>query len=117
VLKTCSAIRSKNSRGDGTTVLAIKGALVRARANVAANASSKASISAEEKKSLQRYADLFNSRDWDALRALLGEEARLDLVSRWQRRGSAAAPFYSRYAEVTAAEDLRAEAGFADGVP
>jgi hypothetical protein len=34
-----------------------------------------------------------------------------------QRRGSATAGYYSRYAEITAAEDLRAEAGFADGVP
>src|SRR5260370_7576450 len=101
----------------GTTVPAIKGALVRARANIAANASSKRSISAEEKKNLLRYADLFNSLDCDGLRALLGEEARLDLVSRWQRRGSAAAGYYSRYAEITAAEDLRAEAGFAGGLP
>lgn len=100
-----------------TTILAVKGALVRARANIAANASSTSSISAEERKSLERYADLFNSRDWDGLRALLGEEARMDLVSRWQRRGSRAASYYSRYAEITATEDLRAEAGFADGVP
>ena len=100
----------------GTTVPAVKGALVRARANIA-NASSKPSISAEEMKSFQRYADLFNSRDWDGLRALLGEEARVDLVSRWQRRGPATVGYYSRYAEVTADEDLRAEAGFADGVP
>jgi RNA polymerase sigma-70 factor, ECF subfamily len=100
----------------GTTVPAVKGALVRARANIAANASSKQSISAEEKKSLQLYADLFNLRDWDGLRALLGEEARLDVVSRWQRRGSAAAGYYSTYAQITASEDLRAEAGFADGV-
>src|SRR6266545_1491352 len=89
----------------GTTVLAVKSALVRARANVAANASSKPSISTEEKENLRRYAHLFNSRDWDGLRALLGEEARLDIVSRWQRRASAAAGFYSRYAEITAAED------------
>ena len=101
----------------GNTVLAVKGALVRARANIGANASSKPSISAEEKKSLQRYADLFNARDWDGLRALLGEEARVDLVSRWQRRGSAAAGYYSKYVEIAAAEDLRAEAGFVDGVP
>jgi RNA polymerase sigma-70 factor (ECF subfamily) len=101
----------------GTTVLAVKGALVRARANIAATASSKPRISAEEKKSLQRYADLFNARDWDGLRALMGEEARVDLVSRWQRRGGATAGYYSRYAELTATEDLRAEAGLADGVP
>jgi RNA polymerase sigma-70 factor (ECF subfamily) len=101
----------------GNTVLAVKGALVRARANIAASASSKPSISAEEEKSLQRYADLFNARDWDGLRALMGEEARVDIVSRWQRRGSAAAGFYSRYAEIAAAEDLRAVAGFVDGAP
>ena len=47
----------------------------------------------------------------------MSEAARLDLVSRWQRRGSAAASYYSTYAEITAAVDLRAEAGFADGVP
>jgi len=101
----------------GTTVPAVKAALVRARANIASNASSTPSISADDKKSFQRYADLFNSRDWDGLRALMGEEARVDLVSRWQRRGRATAGYYSRYAEVAAAEDLRAEAGFADGVP
>src|SRR5260370_38337446 len=101
----------------GNTVLAVKGALVRARANIVANASSKPSISAEEKKSLQLYADLFNARDWDGLRALFGEEARVDIVSRWQRRGRATAGYYSKYAEITAAEDLRAEAGFVDGGP
>jgi DNA-directed RNA polymerase specialized sigma24 family protein len=101
----------------GTTLLAVKGALVRARANIAANASSKPSISDQEKKSFQRFADLFNSRDWDGLRALLGEDARVDLVSRWQRRGKATAGYYSRYAEITVTEELRAEAGFADGVP
>ena len=77
----------------------------------------KPSISVEEKQSLQRYAHLFNARDWDGLRALLGEEARVDLVSRWQRHGSATAGYYTRYAEVAPAEDLRAEVGFADGVP
>lgn len=102
----------------GTTVLAVKAALVRARANISAPASSTApSISVDEKKSLQRYAHLFNARDWDGLRALLGEEARVDLVSRWQRRGGVAAGYYARYAEVAVAENLRAEVGFADGVP
>jgi RNA polymerase sigma-70 factor, ECF subfamily len=104
----------------GTTVLAVKAALVRARVNIAAtssSASAKPSISVEEKQSLRRYAHLFNARDWDGLRALLGEEARVDLVSRWQRRGGAAAGYYARYAEVAPDEDLRAEVGFADGVP
>ena len=34
-----------------------------------------------------RYARLFNARDWDAVRALLAEDVRLDLVSRVQRAG------------------------------
>lgn len=106
----------------GTTVSAVKAALVRARANVAANASS-ASVeppkpaSPEEAANLRRYAELFNARNWDALRALLGEESRLDLVSRWQRRGPSAAQYFSRYAEKMQTENLRAEAGVVDGVP
>jgi RNA polymerase sigma-70 factor, ECF subfamily len=47
----------------------------------------------------------------------LGIEARVDLVSRWQRRGSAAAGYYTKYAEVAVAEDLTAKAGVVDGVP
>jgi RNA polymerase sigma-70 factor (ECF subfamily) len=34
-----------------------------------------------------RYAELFNARDWDGVRALLAEDVRLDLVSRLQRAG------------------------------
>jgi RNA polymerase sigma-70 factor, ECF subfamily len=100
----------------GTTVSAVKAALSRARANVAANTASTTSISDDELENLRRYADLFNARDWDGLRALLSEEARLDLVSRLQRRALAAG-YYSQYAEVAKAEDLRVEAGFADGLP
>ena len=99
------------------TVPAVKAALVRARANVAASGSGSVHTGALDLERLRQYADLFNARDWDGLVALLGEEARVELVSRWQRRGSGAASYYSRYAEVAAAEDLRAEAGLADGVP
>lgn len=99
----------------GTTVLAVKGALSRARANLA-KASPDASASADEPQRLRRYADLFNARDWDGLRALMADEARMDVVTRWQRRGSTAT-FYSRYAKIIVDEGLRAEAGFADGFP
>jgi len=37
--------------------------------------------------SIARYAALFNARDWDAVRAMLAEDVRLDLVSRLQRSG------------------------------
>lgn len=102
----------------GISVAAVKAALVRARANVArASASDRAGTGGVDLERLRQYADLFNARDWDGLRALMGKEARVELVSRWQRRGSSAAGYYSKYAEVAASEDLRAEAGFADGVP
>jgi RNA polymerase sigma factor (sigma-70 family) len=101
----------------GITVPAVKSALSRARANVAGSAASTASVSLDEMESFRRYADLFNARDWDGLRALLGEEARLDVVSRWQRRGSQTAMYYSQYAEIAPAEDLRVEVGLVDGVP
>jgi RNA polymerase sigma-70 factor (ECF subfamily) len=105
----------------GTTVTAVKAALVRARANVAGT--SRASVetpktaSSVEMAKLQRYAELFNARDWDGLRALMGEEARLDLVSRWQRRGPSAAQYFSVYSEKAPRENLHAEAGVVDGVP
>lgn len=106
----------------GTTVAAVKAALVRARATLAAAAppptdEPRRRISAEERGNLRRYADLFNGRDWDALRALMGEESRLDVVMRTRRRGAAAAEYYARYAELAPQERLRAEPGWADGTP
>jgi RNA polymerase sigma-70 factor, ECF subfamily len=103
----------------GTTVAGVKSALVRARAHVAAanRAQPASTASPEELERLRRYADLFNARSWDELRALFGEESRLDLVSRWQRRGSSAARYFTRYEEKADLEDLRAQAGLVDGVP
>jgi RNA polymerase sigma-70 factor (ECF subfamily) len=105
----------------GTNVGAVKAALSRARANI--TRTPRASLvkpvqpaSAEVEATLRRYVDLFNDRNWDGLRALLGEEARLDIVSRWQRR-VADAGYYDRYADIIKTEDIRAQAGFVDGVP
>jgi RNA polymerase sigma-70 factor (ECF subfamily) len=102
----------------GISVAAVKGALVRARANVAAASPPGATwAGVVDVERLRRYADLFNTRDWDALRALFGEETRLDVVSRYQRRGQSAAQYFTRYSEIAPLEDLRAEAGWVDGVP
>lgn len=105
----------------GTNVGAVKAALSRARANIArtspgAMMQRKILATAQEEATLQRYVDLFNDRNWDGLRALLGEESQLDVVSRIQARTKTAG-YYDRYAEITKTEDLRAEAGFVDGVP
>lgn len=104
-----------------TTVGAVKAALSRARANVASRSASSAalhtpSVSAKQRANLQRYVELFNDRDWTELRRLLAQEAQLDQVSLVQRR-VADARYYDRYAEITKSEEIRAEAGFIDGLP
>ena len=105
----------------GTSVGAVKAALFRARANVARRSGaawtpSAQPASAEDRMNLRRYVELFNDRDWDALRALVGEESRLDLVSLAQRR-IADARYFDRYAESLKSEDVRAEAGWVDCIP
>ena len=100
------------------SVAAVKGALTRARANVgAASASGATRGEVVEVQRLRRYADLFNAHDWEALRALFGEETRLDVVSRYQRHGPSASQYFTRYGEIAPREDLRAVAGWVDGVP
>src|SRR5262249_49161295 len=98
------------------SIAAVKGALVRARANVA-RANAPGATQAGDLERLRRYADLFNARDWDGLRALFGEETRLDVVGRTQRQGPSAPEYFTRDAEIAPREDLRAEAGWVDGVP
>jgi RNA polymerase sigma-70 factor (ECF subfamily) len=41
-----------------------------------------------------RYAALFNARDWDGVRAMLGEDVRLDVLERIQRTGKPAVGQY-----------------------
>jgi len=101
----------------GVSVAAVKGALVRARASVSAARAEEAAHAGDvELERLRRYADLFNARDWAGLRALFGEETRLDLVSRYQRHGPSASQYFTQYAKSAPGEDLRAEAGWVDGV-
>ncbi len=103
-----------------TTVGAVKAALSRARENVLLSPGEKARAprpaSAEEQINLDRYVALFNDRNWDGLRALVGSEAQLDLVSRL-KKSAADAHYYDHYAAVADAEGLRAERGFVDGTP
>jgi RNA polymerase sigma-70 factor (ECF subfamily) len=99
---------------------AVKAALVRARANLTRRAAPTEPYRAEPASiedlgKLRRYAELFNRRDWDSLRALMTEESRLDVVSRVRRRGPAVAEYYGRYSEIAPVEELRAEAGYFDG--
>lgn len=105
----------------GTTVPAVKSALLRARASVAERSATAApghrEIAPDLRDKLQGYADLFNARDWDGLRALISEECRLDVVSRAHRRGPAVREYFERYSTMAASEALRAEVGYLEGTP
>ncbi|HTB75205.1 MAG TPA: sigma-70 family RNA polymerase sigma factor [Polyangiaceae bacterium] len=99
-----------------TTILAVKSALVRGRARLAETpveseapgqpktAPTNAGRTAE-RADLDRYATLFNARDWDGVRALVADDCRLDLVSKSQRRGKEVGTYFARYE--TQAVDLR----------
>jgi RNA polymerase sigma-70 factor (ECF subfamily) len=97
----------------GSTLPAVKAALVRGRAALQARLAHKEDRvsparkavhpgpdQAGERARLHRYAALFNARDWEALRDLLAEDARLDLVSRTERRGRAVGEYFARYADL-----------------
>jgi RNA polymerase sigma-70 factor, ECF subfamily len=86
-----------------TTVPAVKAALSRGRAKLRATEAVPAELDARRRAELDRYASLFNTRDWDGVRALVGEDCRLDLVSKSQRRGKAVGMYFGRYEK----EDVR----------
>jgi RNA polymerase sigma-70 factor (ECF subfamily) len=88
------------------TIPEIKAALHRGRArlrelskNVAASGS--APHDQHERELLARYIDRFNARDFDALRAMLAEDVRLDLINRATRHGRAeVGEYFHRYDQV-----------------
>jgi hypothetical protein len=68
-------------------------------------ATERATPAAPTRRELERYATLFNARDWDGARALVSDDCQLDLVSRSQRRGKQVRMYFERYAE----DDARLE--------
>ncbi|MCC6994894.1 MAG: sigma-70 family RNA polymerase sigma factor [Deltaproteobacteria bacterium] len=82
-----------------TTIMAVKAALVRGRASLRALQDDEAprASDAETRLTLDRYAALFNSRDWDGVRGLIADDCRLDLVAKSQRRGKAVGMYFGRY--------------------
>jgi RNA polymerase sigma-70 factor (ECF subfamily) len=68
------------------TLPAVKAALHRGRARLREPQSEPPTTTASSSL-VVRYADLFNARDWDGVRALLAEDVRLDLISRVRRAG------------------------------
>jgi RNA polymerase sigma-70 factor (ECF subfamily) len=83
----------------GTTVMAVKAALVRGRANLRSNEAAHVLAEAKTRAELERYASLFNARDWDGVRSLVSDDCRLDVVSKSQRRGKEVGMYFGRYAK------------------
>lgn len=81
----------------GTTVMAVKAALVRGRGKLLQDERAEAELAATNRADLDRYASLFNARDWDGLRALVSDDCRLDVVSKSQRRGKQVGLYFGRY--------------------
>ena len=103
----------------GLSLAAVKAALHRARARLmalAGAAEDRASIlDRAERERLRAYADRFNARDFDALRDLLAEDVRLDLVNRTRLAGRKdVSVYFSRYA---ASADWRFSPCLAEGRP
>jgi RNA polymerase sigma factor (sigma-70 family) len=81
----------------GTTMMAVKAALVRGRRTLLEQEPERIQIAATTRAHLDRYASLFNARDWDGVRALVSDDCRLDLVSKSQRRGKQVGAYFGRY--------------------
>jgi RNA polymerase sigma-70 factor (ECF subfamily) len=103
----------------GVSLPAVKAALHRARARLRALADTPEApapiLATAERDRLRAYADRFNARDFDALRDLLAEEVRLDVVNRIRLAGRKdVSVYFSRYAAV---DDWWVSPGLAEGHP
>jgi RNA polymerase sigma-70 factor (ECF subfamily) len=103
----------------GMSLAAVKAALHRGRKRLRELASEGwaevRSDDDQERARLQAYADRFNAHDWDALRALLAEDVRLDLVARTELRSAReVGVYFTRYAE---GSRWHVSVGTADGRP
>ena len=83
----------------GVTVMAVKAALVRGRANLREANDDAVPLDAATRAALDRYASLFNARDWDGLRTLVSDDCKLDLVAKAQRQGKQVGQYFGRYAK------------------
>ena len=102
------------------TVPEIKAALHRGRERLrelskSVEMEAPARLDEQERELLARYVDRFNARDFDAVRAMLADEVRLDLINRTKRRGVVAVgEYFHRYAQV---DDWRLALGAVDDRP
>lgn len=95
------------------TLPAVKSALHRGRARLRELASRPARPPQPPPPALVRYAALFAARDWDAIRALLADDVKLDLVGRHARAGRAEVGTY--FANYDRLDDWQLAVGDVDG--
>ena len=102
------------------TLAATKAALHRGRTRLKAlaeepDATPPPRLAPAERERLRAYADRFNARDFDALRALLSEDVRLDLANRTRLDGRKdVSVYFARYDAITG---WWFEVGLAEGRP
>lgn len=105
----------------GGTVPAIKGTLQRGRIQLRALAEEPdetplPALAEADRRRLATYIERFNLRDFDAIRDLLADDVRLDLVDRVRLKGrQPVSIYYHRYAEAPVA--WRSVPGLVDGRP
>lgn len=100
-------------------VLAIKGALQRGRERLRGFAAEDDNgpvpeLDEPDRQRLKTYVDLFNAHDFDAIKAMLAEDVRFEVVNRVRRDGKSALPYFANYG---ARPHWRLLAGFVDGRP
>ena len=104
----------------GSTTPAVKAALHRGRARLRAAARDPDErplpvLSKDERARLSAYVDRFNARDFDAVRDMLADEVRLELVARTRMNGRReVARYFHNY---SGENDWHVRAGFVDDSP
>jgi RNA polymerase sigma-70 factor (ECF subfamily) len=104
----------------GSTVLSIKASLHRGRTRLRELAAEPddappLTLSASERALLIRYVDRFNAHDFDAVRAMLAAEVRLDLVAKTTMKGKAEVQTY--FHNYSGHSDWHLVPGFVEGRP
>jgi len=103
-----------------SSLAAVKASLHRGRANLREFAGEpedapQARLSAAEQVQLAAYVAYFNARDFDAIRAMIADDVRLELVSKTRMRGKAEVSRY--FGNYSGVPDWRLVPGLVEGHP
>ncbi|HVW92152.1 MAG TPA: sigma-70 family RNA polymerase sigma factor [Devosia sp.] len=101
------------------SVPAVKAALQRGRAQLRTLAADEDDnaippLSEMERQRLEAYVERFNAHDFDAVRAMLAEDVKFEVVNRVRGDGKTALPYFANYAS---RPHWRLTPGFVDGRP